>query len=146
MHNTLLNKKAIGAGHPFVRYLSEQLSDSYKSGSRTLDSLSYGRPFKSFCNQPKLKPGTFHCFGNSSLKLMDSDTFFPVKREQLQYFYIANFSELNMEPMSRAYLVNVYLSMLGTEAHHSSLYAQLARKYCPSVWKLTRDKEIPLGF
>lgn len=102
--------------------------------------------FKSFCKQENLAAGTFTCLNSSSLTLIDAEVFFPIKESEHQYFYLINHEGLDQSPLKSAFSTHVYLSNAGTQVHENSLYARLARQYCPTVWKTVSEINIPLGF
>lgn len=135
------------AGHPFLKYLSQNLESGHKKEFRTsLGAPAYGQAFKTFCNQGTLKTGTYQCPESSVIKLIESDAFFPVKYHEQQYFYGSRFDKLDKRPMEKAFVAHVYKANWGSVAHRDSLYARLARQYCPSVWELAVRENGPHGF
>lgn len=134
------------AQHPFLEFLIRYLVQTYDPKNRvTLGPPAFGKAFQLFCqvNQP-LKSGVYKCHGDSTVTLIHPDAFFPVKHYELRYFYSTNLDGYDIQTMERAYLTHAYLSSWGTKVHRNSLYARLARQYCPSVWTLAQS--LPLGF
>lgn len=136
------------AQHPFLKFLIRYLVQVYDAKLRTiLGPPSFGKAFQLFCEvSHPFKSGLYHCHNNATLTLMHPDGFFPVKHDQNQYFYSNNLEGYDLQAMERAYLTHVYLSSWGTTVHYDSLYARMARQYCPSVWNFTHTEALPLGF
>lgn len=135
--------------HPFLSFLIRYLMQTYDPKKRvSLGPPAFGKAFQLFCsiNDPLFKSGLHHCLASSNLTLYHPDSFFPVRHYELGHFYDTVWEGLNVQKMERAYLTHVYLSSWGRKVHPNSLYSRLARQYCPSVWQLTKDANIPLGF
>ena len=126
--------------------------------------------------QSPLKAGVYTCHKGSNLTLIHPDSFFPVRHTQNHVFYSSKLDGFDDSPMERAYMTHVYLSRQalffllkivllsifinpklqicffsfprswGTRVNSNSLYARLARQYCPSTWNLSFSESIPLGF
>lgn len=137
------------ANHPFLSFLIRYLMQTYDPNKRvSLGPPAFGKAFKLFChiNEPLFKSGLHRCLDNSNLTLFHPDSFFPVRHYELGHFYETTWPGLDVQKMERAYLTHVYLSSWGRKVHPNSLYSRLARQYCPSVWQLTKEANIPLGF
>ena len=137
--------------HPFLNFLLRYLSQVYDPADRiSLGPPSFGRAFKVFCkfNKSVLETGRYRCYGNSIVQLIHPDAFFPIRHNQNSYLYASSLEGYDSRPMERAYMTHAYLSASwGTKVQPNSLYARLARQYCPSVWNLAQDESvIALGF
>lgn len=140
--------QVMDAGHPFLAFLIRFLAENFLPEIRTsLGPDAIGKAFKIFCrvNEPTLKAGTYQCQGNSTVTLIHPNAYFPVRHTQIYQFYSVNFDDLNIEAMQQAYVTHVYLSSWGTPVDRNSLYARLARQYCPTVWEFATSY-VPLGF
>ncbi|KAK4026396.1 alpha-1,4-N-acetylglucosaminyltransferase [Daphnia magna] len=135
--------------HPFLSFLIRYLMQTYNPKARvSLGPPAFGKAFKLFCqvNDPLFKSGLHQCLASSNLTLYHPDSFFPVRHYELGHFYSTTWEGLNVQKMEHAYLTHVYLSSWGRKVHPNSLYSRLARQYCPNVWHLTKESNIPLGF
>jgi hypothetical protein len=136
-------------GHPFLSFLIRYLIKTYDPKKRvSLGPPAIGKAFQIFCQvkEPLFKSGLHQCLHNSNLTLFHPDYFFPVRHYELGHFYTTTFDGLNLVKMERAFLTHVYLSSWGKKVHPNSLYSLLAHQYCPTVWQLTKESNIPLGF
>ena len=138
----------LDAEHPFLLFLMRYLVQTYEPTNRvSLGPPAMGKAFQLFCQAEEVfKSGLHKCHNNSTLTLIHPDAFFPVKHYQNSYFYSTSLEGYDIQTLERAYLTHVYLSSWGTKVHPNSLYARLARQYCPTVWSLTSTENIPLGF
>ncbi|KAI9563398.1 hypothetical protein GHT06_010861 [Daphnia sinensis] len=135
--------------HPFLSFLIRYLMQTYNPKARvSLGPPAFGKAFKLFCqvNETLFKSGLHQCLASSNLTLYHPDSFFPVRHYELGHFYSTTWEGLNVQKMEHAYLTHVYLSSWGRKVHPNSLYSRLARQYCPTVWYLTKELNIPLGF
>ena len=107
-----------------------------------------GEAFELFCRVKKpFKAGNHKCQDNSTLMLIHPEAYTPITESEASFFYsTVEESYLDTRAMERAYLTHVYLSTSGKQVRRTSLYSQLARQYCPSVWNLTYFKHTPVGF
>lgn len=136
-------------GHPFLNFLLRYIGQVYNPTDRlSLGPPAFGRAFQLFCQtqEPHLQAGTHRCHNNSTVTLIHPDAFFPVKHTQSGFFYSVNLKDFDYHPMENAYMTHVYLSSWGTTVHPSSLYARLARKFCPDVWQLTKHEDVAIEF
>lgn len=140
-------------GHPFLKFLLEYGTKNYDPNNRiSLGPSTFGKAFKLFCKDESkdslFKAGNFTC-NNANVNLIHPDAFFPIKHNQNDIFYATDFDARDSfkRPMERAYMTHVYLSSWGTKVDPKSLYARLARHYCPSVWQWSVESDnIPLKF
>ena len=112
-----------------------------------------GKAFQLFCKIKKKEESSLNvslhqCIGNSTLTLIHPDLFFPIKRHQTNsFFYLTSLENFDMQFLERAYLTYANLTLWGPyQIKRTSLYARMARQYCPNVWKHTLTELIPLGF
>lgn len=125
----------LDAGHPFLQFLMDFSAKHYERNNRvSLGPPRVGQAFLQFCNTSQLAASTYQCQHSSRINLIHPDAFFPIKHYNNRLFYSADFKDLDTKVMERANLTHVYLSSWGTRVHANSLYARLAREYCPLVW------------
>lgn len=117
--------------------------------------MSMGPPrlataFQLYCGlniTEKLRTGAFACRNGTQLSLLDPDSFFPVKHFEMYTFFTETFGYFDHDVLlRRSYLAHVYGAGWGKPAPLTSLYASLARHYCPATWNATFEDRVPFGF
>ena len=140
--------------HPFLTFLIDYLMEMYnKKKTLSMHPSVVGKAFQLFCKikkkeEPALKVSLYQCSGNSTLALVHPDAFFPLKHNQTNhFFYLASLKSFDLQILEQAYLTYANFTLWGPyQVKYSSLYARMARQYCPNVWKHTLTEFIPLGF
>ena len=137
--------------HPFLNFLIKYLVQTYDPEQR----MSIGPPklaaaYQLYCGlklRSRLRTGLFKCHNNTENNLLDPDSIFPVKHYEMYTFFTETFGYFDHNILlQRSFLTHVYGAGWGKPAPLTSLYASLARQYCPSTWNATHEAEIEFGF
>jgi lactosylceramide 4-alpha-galactosyltransferase len=125
---------AFSAGHPFLHFLMKYMvlafePDNYISlGPDTLrDAMFY------FCNRETLPANHWvNCRHNSSIFIQPPESFYAINNSRMENFYQPEFDPNDWDLLHRdSFLSHIYGAGHGRIAPPGSLYAELARKYCP---------------
>lgn len=125
---------AFSAGHPFLHFLMKYMvlafePDNYISlGPDTLrDAMFY------FCNRETLPANHWvNCRHNSSIFIQPPESFYAINNSRMETFYQPEFDPNDWHLLHRnSFLSHIYGAGHGRIAPPGSLYAELARNYCP---------------
>lgn len=144
------------AGHPFVKFVLRYLGQTYDPSNRlSVGSPALEKAFNLFCqaeekgpSEPDTKKVSYRCHGNSTMSLFHPEAFYPFKPHESRWLYSESVAvDYDRRPLMEAFTAHIFRAGWGTKVKSNSLYARLARQYCPSVWELSQDETVnPLGF
>ncbi len=124
---------AFTAGHPFLHFLMKSMILAFRSDNY----LSLGPPalteaILEFCNRNDLPANQWlPCWRNSSLMIQPADSFYAIGSGRADAFYQSEVDPADWSKLKNSFLSHIYDSGSGRTVPSGSLYAHLARKYCP---------------
>lgn len=128
---------AFSAGHPFLYFLMKSMILAFRPDNY----LSLGPPalteaILDFCNRDDL-PGNrlLRCSRNSSLFIQPPDSFYAIGSGRADAFYQSEVKLDDWNMLEHSLLTHIYDSGSGRPVPPSSLYARLARDYCPFSYR-----------
>jgi lactosylceramide 4-alpha-galactosyltransferase len=134
---------AFTAGHPFLHFLMK----SMVLGFRWDNYLSLGPPalteaILEFCHRNDLPANKWlHCWRNSSMFIQPADSFYAIGSGRADAFYQPEANPADWDKLKNSFLSHIYDSGSERIVPSDSLYARLARKYCPVSYRMTTEEE-----
>jgi lactosylceramide 4-alpha-galactosyltransferase len=128
---------AFTAGHPFLHFLMKSMILAFRSDNY----LSLGPPalteaILEFCNRNDLSANQWlPCWRNSSLFIQPADSFYAIGSGRADAFYQPEVDPADWIKLKNSFLSHIYDSGSSRKIPSSSLYAQLAGKYCPIIYR-----------
>ncbi|KZS14694.1 Uncharacterized protein APZ42_020082 [Daphnia magna] len=136
---------AFNAGHPFLHFLMKSMILAFRPDNYlSLGPSALTEALFDFCDRDDLPENTLLlCSRNSSLFVQPPDSFYAIGSGRADAFYQSEVDLSDWNKLKHSFLSHIYLSGSGRPVPPTSLYAQLAREYCPFTY---RTSEINDGF
>ena len=76
----------------------------------------------------------YNCYNQVPVKLLNKTAFHPITYFEQNRFFVENFNRSELSVFDESYSVHVYGSGHGAHVPETSLYAYMAKQFCPSVY------------
>lgn len=97
---------------------------------------------KIYCSSTNLTVGDYKCHKGTKIQLVDPSSFFPIHRRYMVSLYANSYEDIDLNIMQKSYLAHIYGANWALPVPVTSLYASLARHYCPLTWKAAQDYNV----
>jgi lactosylceramide 4-alpha-galactosyltransferase len=128
---------AFTAGHPFLHFLMKSMILAFRSDNYlSLGPLALTEAILEFCNRNDIPSNQWlPCWRSSSLFIQPADSFYAIGSGRADAFYQPEVDPADWIKLKNSFLSHIYDSGSRRKIPSSSLYAQLARKYCPIIYR-----------
>lgn len=132
---------AFHAEHPFISYLMDSMFLNYQPNNYvSLGPQALTDAMLNFCNRDDLPTATaMDCMYDSTVTIQPPHVFYPISSSHSEVFFKPEADPSDWADLQDSLLVHIYGSSHGMPAPPNSLYAQLAKKYCPISYRMALD-------
>lgn len=128
-------------GSGLLRHLMDVIRKEYKKtpdNRIVMGPISLTKAFQNYCFHSPLiiSPSIFKytCKNGFELNLFNQTAFFPIGYPGREKYYYVNFTQNDFGLLENSYAAHVYDSGHGVHVPTTSLFAYLAKKFCPSIY------------
>lgn len=127
-------------GSAFLSFLMRYMKQAFKPDERSVIGPSaLTRAFRLYCHHSSTKISDsipeHACHKGTKINLFNGSSFNPIGYMEKDLFFKEQFTYSELSLLANSYSVHVYGSGHGAHVPETSLFAFLARKYCPSVYR-----------
>lgn len=131
---------AFDRGNNFLSFLMRYMKQAYKPHDRSvIGPTALTRAFRLYCQHSSTKINDsiheYSCYKGTKVNLYNSSTFNPIGYMERETFFRDKFAFSDVSLLANSYSVHVYGSGHGAHVPENSLFAYLAKSYCPSVYR-----------
>lgn len=131
--------------HPFLEKAMNYLVDEYEPYWReSIGGIALAEAFQLYCSR-NISAGMFDCDAGP-IRLIPPERFFPVERQFIPVLfsskwvdYSHKYYQFNLSKLDDSFTAYIYGSQWGLPVHPDSLYAAIAKAYCPATWSAVQD-------
>lgn len=129
-------------GHKLLNFFMRWMKQTYKADERSvIGPQGLAHAFRLFCSIPpdrklsEVAEESFVCHGNTPFTLMPPAAFHPIGFFDQNHFFTCDYLPKDLDVLRfNSYTVHVYGAGHGAHVPKSSLYAFLARRFCPVIY------------
>lgn len=126
-------------GHKLLNFFLKFMSNSYKPYERSsIGPKGLSDAFRIMCNHSSNiindSVNDYLCDNQVSIKLLNNTAFYPITFFEQNRFFIENFQHKELRFFRNSYSVHVYGAGHGARVPETSLFAYLAKQFCPSIF------------
>lgn len=130
---------AFDRGHKFLKFFMRLMKITYKPEERSvIGPNGFSKAFRMMCNHSSVvindSVKEYECYNNVRITLLNRTAFHPITYFEQQRFFVENFQFSELKTFELSYSVHVYGSGHGAHVPDTSLFAYMARQFCPSVY------------
>jgi lactosylceramide 4-alpha-galactosyltransferase len=135
---------AFTAGHPFLHFLMKYMILDFRPDNYlSLGPYALAGAMMDFCNRDDLPANKWLiCWRNLTIFIQPADSFYAIGTGRADAFYQPEVDPADLDKLKNSFLSHVYDSGSdGRIVPFGSLYAKLARKYCPISYTVNKKDE-----
>ena len=126
-------------GHKLLNFFMRLMKQTYKPNERSgIGPIGLSRSFRMMCNHSSIvisdSVHDCNCYNQVPVKLLNKTAFHPITYFEQNRFFVENFNRSELSVFDESYSVHVYGSGHGAHVPETSLYAYMAKQFCPSVY------------
>lgn len=132
---------AFDARHPFLHYLMKSMILAFRPEfDMSLGPSLLSDALLDFCDRQDLPANKWlPCWRNSSIIIQPPDAFYAINSGRADAFFRPDIDPADWNKLANSLISHIYDSGSGRPVPSSSLYAKLARKYCPITYAMATD-------
>lgn len=133
------------AGHPFLEYLMHYLVEEYRPNNYfSLGPFTFSSSLLDFCETDELPTpetgGTLSCWNETAIQFQARNVFYALDNRGRNVFYDKSTNLSDVEQLKKSFVSHAYDSKVGIADEPESLFANLAKIYCPVTYKMAMDE------
>lgn len=127
-------------GHKLLNFFMRLMKQTYKPEERSvIGPNGLSRAFRMMCNHSSVVISDavydYRCYNEVHVTLLNKTAFHPITYFEQNRFFTENFDRNELKLFDTSYSVHVYGSGHGAHVPDTSLFAYMAKQFCPSVYQ-----------
>lgn len=126
-------------GHKLLSFFMRLMKQTYKPNERSvIGPIGFSTAFRMMCNHSSVvindSVHDYECYNQVKVRLLNKTAFHPITYFEQKRFFVEDFQLSELKTFDSSYSVHVYGSGHGARVPETSLFAFMAKQFCPSIY------------